>query len=230
LCHSTLRFPDGWRNACQQWYDLADNPEDCEYILCTEQTVELQRSSVPWEHFKKISNHDRRTAVTAFNAAGAVATGRVLITVADDWFPPPHWDTELLKVLPDLSAEAAVWISTGGNDSLMTFNIVTRPYYERYGRLFYPEYWGMFADNDFTEVARRDGVIVDAKQLMFPHRHPLYGKGTWDGTYAYQNAPEAYQHGSEVYEWLRAHNFADRVGPEHVEVRYPVNEVLVSAP
>jgi hypothetical protein len=232
LCHPTLRFPDGWRKACQEWYDLADNPEDCEYILCTEQTVELQRSNVPWKHFKKISNHNRHTAVTAFNTAGAVATGKVLITLADDWFPTPHWDTELLKLLPDLSAEAAVWVSTGGDNSIMTFNIVTRAYYERYNRMFYPEYWGMYADNDFTDVARRDGVIVDAKHLMFPHRHPLYGQGTWDGAYAYHNSSESYQHGAEVYAWRKAHNFEDRVGLDYVGLRPQVKneEHLVSAP
>lgn len=225
LCHATLRVADdGWRKACQTWHDQCDDPDDCEYVLCTEIQEELQRSSVPWSHFKLIDNGGRHTCVSAFNAAGAVATGRVLITVADDWFPPPHWDTELLKLLPDLSAEAAVWVSTGGADGIMTFDIVSRPYYARYGRFFYPEYWGMFADNDFTDVARRDGVIVDGKHLMFPHRHPLYGTGSWDSTYAHQNAPEAYEHGAEVYEWRKAHDFADRVGPNHVEVRDPVNE------
>jgi hypothetical protein len=220
LCHPTLRFPEGWRKACQEWFDLADNPEDCEYILCTEQTVELQRSSVPWKHFKKVSNHGRNTAVSAWNTSAEVSIGKFIITVADDFSPCPHWDTELLKVIPNLDEQWVVEVATGGDDSILTHQMLTRAYYQRYGRLFYPEYWGMFADNDFTDVARRDGVVINARQLMFQHHHPLYGTGQWDKTYNWQNRTASYEHGRQIYDWRKAHNFEDRVKAGWVETRF----------
>ena len=165
LIHATIRFPDGWMKACQEWFDQCEDPDDCEYILCTEHPVELQRSKVPWRHFKLVSNYGRHTACTAYNEAARASRGKVLVQISDDNSPCPRWDAELLKVIPDLNQDAAVWISTGGDDAIMTFSILTRPYYLRYGRMFYPEYWGMYADNDFTDVARRDGVIINARHI-----------------------------------------------------------------
>ena len=217
LIHATIRFPDGWMKACQEWFDQCEDPDDCEYILCTEEPVELQRSKVPWKHFKLVSNHGRHTACTAYNEAARASRGKVLVQISDDNSPCPRWDAELLKVIPDLNQDAAVWISTGGDDAIMTFSILTRPYYLRYGRMFYPEYWGMYADNDFTDVARRDGVIINARHIMFPHHHPLYGTGSWDKGYAHQNSDAAYKHGAAVYEWRRAHGFEDRIRGDSID-------------
>jgi len=217
LVHATIRFPDGWMKSCQEWYDQCEDPDDCEYILCTEGPVEIQRSKVPWKHFKLVNNQNRHTACTAYNTAARASLGKVLVQISDDNSPCPYWDRELLSVIPDLKADAAVWIATGGDDQIMTFSILTRSYYLKYGRMFYPEYWGMYADNDFTDVARRDGVIIQARHIMFPHNHPLYGKGQWDKGYAWQNREAAYKHGAAIYEWRRAHNFEDRIQGDSID-------------
>jgi hypothetical protein len=231
LCHCTIRLPDGWMKSCREWYDLADDPDDCEYILCTEEPVEIQRSKVPWKHFKQVSNHGRGTSTSAWNTAGRASKGSVLITVADDLSPCPHWDSEMLKAIPDLKGEYVVEVSMGSNP-LLTHSILTRAYYERYQRILYPEYWSMYPDDDFTAVARRDGVVIDARHLVFPHNHPNLGTGHWDKAYAWENRTEAHVHGAAVFEWRKAHNFEDRVKGDGLD-RDPVKtntEALVSAP
>ena len=51
-------------------------------------------------------------------------------------------------------------------------------------RRMFVELESMFADNDFCEHARQDGVVIDARHLMFPHRHWLFkaSDGEWAET------------------------------------------------
>ena len=228
LVHATIRLPDGWMKACQAWYDMAEDPDDCEYILCTEGPVDIQRSKVPWKHFKQVSNHGRGTSTSAWNTAARASKGSVLITVADDFFPCAKWDSELLKVIPDVKGEYVVEPEMGQNPKL-THSFLTRAYYRRYMRILYPEYRAMYADDDFGDVARRDGVLIEARHLVFEHRHPAHNTGVRDRAYARENAPENYEHGLVVYEWRKAHNFEDRVKGDGLECLKPVATQTASA-
>jgi GT2 family glycosyltransferase len=215
LCHPTLRLPDGWRKACQAWFDLADNPEDCEYILCTEEPVAVDPSTVPWKGFKQVSNEGRKTAASAWNTAGFAATGQFLITVADDFFPCPHWDSEIRKLVPDMEKACVLAPRMSSEDGFLYFSLLTRAAYERYGGwFFYPEYWGMYADNDFTAWARSQDIVIDTA-LEFRHLHPTLGTAGWDETYLWQQDPAAYERGKKIFEWRVANNFAVRT--EEVE-------------
>ena len=49
----------------------------------------------------------------------------------------------------------------------MVLQIMSRAYYSQRGYAMYPEYESMYADNDFTEHARHDGVVIDARHLVF---------------------------------------------------------------
>jgi hypothetical protein len=86
--------------------------------------------------------------------------------------------------------------------------ILTRKRYENQGFLFHPDFTGVFSDNYFTEKAKRDGVIVETKGLVFQHQHPFFNSDTFnpdvpvDETYAKQNSQQAYAYGKHVYERL----------------------------
>jgi precorrin-6B methylase 2 len=86
--------------------------------------------------------------------------------------------------------------------------------------VFYPAYESMCADNDFCEWARQDGVVINARHLMFPHRHPLYDDQggwrrpkdvDWDKAYQAQNRPEAYELGKTVWAWRRMVRFGKAI-------------------
>lgn len=204
LCHSTARVPSGWLPAAQKWFARCDRPESVEYVLVHDAGTEVVGDNPGFGSFAVRVNHKRRTAVDGWNCSAEKSTGQFLITVADDWFPCPHWDTELLKVIPDLAGQYVVEVSTGGDNGLLTFSLLTRPYYERYGYLFWHEYTGMLADNEFTDVAREDGVVIDARELFFQHRHPQYGTAPDDPVYRWQHRPEAFEVGLSVYARRRA--------------------------
>lgn len=220
LCHSTARLPDGWRKAEAAWFQKCDHPENVEYILGYDATAkEVPIFNGRWGHWGVVVNHDRQCAVDGWNATGRASTGKFLITVADDWFPCEHWDTELLKVIPNLDADYAVKVRTvtcadTNDDTLLLFSILTRSYYERLtthhghnGGFFYQCYMGMVADNDFTECVKSDGVLINATHLLFPHFHPAYGTAEMDDTYRWQQQSSRYETGYAIFEQRKANGF-----------------------
>jgi hypothetical protein len=167
------------------------------------------------------------------NAAAKASTGQVLVMVADDFFPPEHWDTLLLSVIPDLSGEYAVHVDAQDPwPWIMTHPILTRAYYERPGRggckpgaLFYHEYLSMGCDDDFTECATRDGVVVNAKRLKFEHRHPalkLVPMEDRDAVYQHEDSAEAWAVKERVIGKRRRNGYTD--GPD------PLKRLVVVTP
>ena len=117
------------------------------------------------------------------------------------------------------NSEFVIEVSTGTPDEhnrgIFVMPIVSQSRYERLGYLFYPEYESMFADNDLCSHARQDGVVIDARHLMFPHKHPLVtGDGsTWDEAYRVQNRPEAFEMGKRIFEARSRSGFKTRSEP-----------------
>ncbi len=217
LCHATARLPNGWRKAYDAWRDNADNWDACEYILCVDECdLPNLGGSIITHHageFRLVINQGPSTAVQAWNLAGKAATGRFLITAADDMFPPPHWDTLLLEACPSLDGEYVLEVKSGTSPAddewfrCMLHSFMTRPYYERIGNFFYPEYVGYYADVDFTEMARRDGVVVDARHLTFQHRHWIGTNVPQDEVYMRQASDVNTQIGMEILGRRRENGF-----------------------
>lgn len=207
LCHTTARLPDGWKKAEQTWYERCDRPETVEYLLGWDSNQNAPEADLyKWGSWKHVVNMARRCAVDGWNSTSRASTGKFLITVADDWFPCKHWDTEILKHIPDLDGQYVLDVNTGGNRGLLTFSMLTRSYYERLATdhgytegFFYPQYLGMVADDDFTACARMDGVVINAQRLFFQHFHPDYGTAPMDPTYQHQHRDQAFAVGNAVF-------------------------------
>jgi len=230
LLHVSAR-PDGWRAAFDAWTSRADNPGAVEYLLCVDKGGAFDNHSAGGTFsalgLRLIWNHGRPCVVDAWNTAAKASTGRVLVCVADDFFPPLHWDSLLLAAIPDLEEEYAVHVNAQDPwPWIMTHPILTRAYYERPGRggcpngeLFYPEYISVGSDDDFTLVAQRDGVIVDARaSLKFEHRHPLKKLGTVlpgdaDAVYCESNRAEAWRVKDRVLGKRARNGFTGGVDP-----------------
>ena len=141
-------------------------------------------------------------------------------------FPCERWDEELLKVyrqrvingLYDPHGEIFV-IETKSNtpvdeQGLMVVQIMSRARYESLGYALYPEYESMYADNDFTEQARKDGCVIDARHLVFEHRHPFFNTDIkHDMQYVHENDPKSYKLGEEILKRRRKEGFG-KLEPE----------------
>lgn len=219
LLHITRRLPDGWRPAWLDWSRKCVNGEAVEYILVTDDQdqqkgidTHLEEGCIPLD---LAVNQDRQCTVDAWNTAAAVSTGDILVVVADDWFPCDRWDEAILRAIPDVTKEVCVWpAGEKATAGLMICPILTRAYYERPGRgghpngeLFYPGYISVGNDDDFTEVAHRDGVIVHIPEV-FEHRHFSTGEVPNDEVYQWSNRAEAWARKDAVISRRRAENYS----------------------
>jgi hypothetical protein len=224
LLHITARLPDGWRAAWLDWSRKCANPSKVEYILVVDERdrmkgINVDPSPVLDEPGFQITvglNIGRPCTVDAWNTAARMAHGNILVVVADDWFPCDWWDDAIRRAIPDVTKEVCVWpAGEKATAGLMICPILTRAYYERPGRgghpngeLFYPEYISVGNDDDFTEVALRDGVVVRIPE-EFEHRHPSAGTGVpVDSVYNWTNRQECWDRKDEVIARRRSEGYA----------------------
>ncbi len=220
LLHATARVPDGWRTAHDEWMAEADDPSAIEYILCIDEQDKPKlpdEFGAPWvpgtEGIDIVycpTPNGPSGAAAAWNCAAKNASGKFLITVSDDWRPCKHWDTELKNVIPNFDGDYVVEVSVGGDADirrLLPFSMLTKARYDRFGYIFHPEYYGVLADDEFTAVARRDNVVIDARHLLMPHLHFIYGLSKIDLIYERQNSVKAFAIGHEVFNRRKAAGF-----------------------
>jgi hypothetical protein len=210
LCHTSAR-PAEWRAARDLWLSRAAHRGRVEHLICLDVGSPLGEG--PVEPSRLVWNDFRHDCVTGWNAAAGRSTGDVLIAMADDFEPPEGWDDELEAVIGDPSREVVVDVATGvrmtDNAELLALSIETRARYRRLGYLFYPMYRSMFCDDDFTEHAVADGVVVKARHLLFQHHHPVSGEVAWDEVYLKQNSPDRYAGGQSILLHRRQTGFSD---------------------
>lgn len=209
LCHSSAR-PDGWQKAAAAWLKKCDQPARVEYILSVDEGSPIAGMDAELPEFGKtciVINEERRCSVDGWNRAARASTGRFLINLADDLMPCEHWDTELLRAIPSLKQDVVLDIDTGGAPGLLPFSFLSRKYLDkltdRYGYqggFFYPGYRGMYCDTEFTDLARRDGVVINARHLYFEHQHPFFKKAPMDAIYERQNSKDEYAYGKAIYD------------------------------
>jgi hypothetical protein len=123
--------------------------------------------------------------------------------ITDDWMPPRNWDVELENRM-DTSKAQVLAVSDGHRtDDLLCMAILTRKRLIEQGYLFHPDFLGVYSDNWFTRQAYKDGVVVEAKDVIFTHNHPAFNESVEiDQTYALQNSDAAYLYGKEIFERL----------------------------
>jgi hypothetical protein len=223
LLHPTARvkrskaFPRGWRDACEAWWRACDHPENVEYILAVHESRwdEYWDEDARWDEVFPlfgqrliVQNTLRDCVVDQTNRAALASTGQLLCGVADDYYPPDHWDTLLLEAIADLSKPYHLLCSSGASPErdreLMIAGAITRPIYERRGYLLDPDFESMFADNWLAWLTRKEAQeglleIIERLDIQFDHRHPIFGKGEMDEVYALQNRETAYRTGASLF-------------------------------
>jgi hypothetical protein len=191
LLHATARLPGGWLPAMTAFLARAREPMDVEYVLAVneDQDFALSPDQVAGWRRAMLVRQGVCSPVSGYNLAARESRGDILLQIADDYFPPMHWDAAIREAIPDATADVVLDVdNSDGVARLLPFSILTRKYYDRYGYVFYPGYHGLFADNEFTEQARRDRVIRTARHIVFEHLHPDRGTAPMDEIYARQKS------------------------------------------
>ena len=214
ICHTTAR-PAEWRAAYNAWISAAKHPERVEYVLVADQRWGFTELPKLRKQDKTAWNTDRMCLVGGANVACAQATGQVLIISADDMFPPKDWDEKLLEIIPDLDADFVIRTASGtpaDERGLIVLQILSRARYKKLGYGLHPAYDSMYSDDDFTQHALHDGVVIEARHLLFEHRHPVYNKSVkWDEVYRHENKEQAYAKGHAILQQRILSNFESNV-------------------
>ncbi len=211
IMHPTARvtneFEHPWWKAAARALETCDDPQQLEYIIVVHHTrivkfwayfkwVEICNPVSWFGRFTVVTNYGRDCVVDQSNAGMEAASGEIFIGNQDDMRFPEHWDTEILKLIPDTSQKIAIKARTDGNrrDLLTIPAIVTRPLMIEAGAVS-SEYESMYSDDDWTKRVRWCGKVIQAPHLYFEHLHPVNDKGAMDDVYRQENADEAYKSG-----------------------------------
>jgi tetratricopeptide (TPR) repeat protein len=199
LVHATRGRVKRATQARALWLSRSKYPERIEHIFAIDADDE---PSQMLQRFRSVVCGGMGGCVEAWNKAALAAHGEIIVQLSDDWIPPRNWDIEIEKRL-DISKPQVLEISDGyREDALLCMAILTKERLRQQGHLFHPDFIGVFSDTWFTHCAKRDGVLIDAKELVFKHEHPAFGVGKMDETYSKQNSAIAYAHGKKVYDKL----------------------------
>ena len=194
LLHATRgRFQQA-AAARRKWLEKAANQDAIEHIfaLDADDAESLQYLTL----WRNVVVAPGGGPVRAWNEAAQISAGHVMIQLSDDWEPPMGWDQIILDRIGDTSKSAVLQIWDGyREDQLLCMAILTRARYIEQGYLFHPDFFSMYSDNWFSHCAFRDNVVIDARDVVFEHLHPAFGKGEMDATYARSNDSTHYKAG-----------------------------------
>lgn len=103
----------------------------------------------------------------------------ILLLSSDDMFPQVKGYDQIIidefeKHFPD--TDGCIWFNDGHcKEILNTLPILGRKYFERFGYVYHPSYTSLWADNEFTDVAKNLSKIKYNSQVIIRHEHPDWG-------------------------------------------------------
>ena len=199
LLHATLNRTTQANAARAKWLELAQSPADIEHIFAVDpddQTwTELDQSSQIFTTCRP-----NMGCVAAWNLAALASSGDIMIQMSDDWTPPLFWDRIILSRMDTMQSQVLAISDGHRTDHLLCMAIITRQRYREQGyTMFHPRYRGVFSDDHLTAMAYGQGRVIEARDVVFVHDHPMWTGATPDDTYERQNAPERYRDGQRVF-------------------------------
>jgi hypothetical protein len=204
LLHATRGTPDRANATRESWLSRAYDRSMIEHFWAI-QAGDTTSTALDPDSIVAVTDDPpawASSSVANWNAAAALATGDLLVVIADDLTPPIGWDETLRVFLGNpntASTQFCVYVPDQlSNDGLLRHPIMSRALYQRRGYIFDPEYYGVFCDNDLTTWCQFNRVPVyriDPQRLQFYHDHDMTGNSVT----ALQNRKEAYDWGYAIY-------------------------------
>lgn len=181
-----------------QWLSLADDPLSIEWLFMVDH--DDPENYVPHGGIRC----NPGGIINAWNQGAKMAVGRIIVQMSDDWSPPRHWDTLISTAMGATNEEKVLAVSDGHRqDKLLCMAILTQSRLWKQGHLFHPDYQesdGIYSDNEFTERAYADGVVIEAKHIVLNHENPMFTGGKQDEHFKNHNKPANYEKGKAIYE------------------------------
>jgi len=211
LVHASRGRPDQAGAVVREWRNAATGEHEVEHLLSVDEddATQGEYAAQARELGVVLVVGPNKTLVQAANRAAERAQGDILVVVSDDFGCPPEWDADLAAIFGE-RLDLAVLVDDGLGARIMTLPILGRELYRQLGYVYHPAYHGQFVDEDLTETARALGVLVEARQLLFPHRHFSAGHARLDATYMRHNQPRSWWNGWMIFEQRKLWGFGVR--------------------
>jgi glycosyltransferase involved in cell wall biosynthesis len=205
IIHATRGRPQiAWQRRWQ-WLCLAEKPLEIEWLFMVDEDEKTDYT--PHQAIRV----NPGGIVNAWNAGAKIAKGEIIIQMSDDWTPPRHWDALISNAIGDTKAEKVLAVSDGlRTDKLLCMAILTKDRLKKQGHMFHPEYQesdGIYGDNEHTDRAYQDQVVIEARHIQFKHENPMFAGGNPDEQLKNHNKPEFYEKGKAIYEKRKANNW-----------------------
>lgn len=183
LIHISRQRPQMAFDCFNEWITKCSDSSQIQYILA------LDDDDPTLPEYKRLFEHDEssnlvlnisesRNGVAAMNSGATriADTIELLISVSDDIGCFENWDIELFKVLEgvdNFKEPKFIGVSDGlrAYGIVLVYYIANRAYYDKFKYMLYPEYDGVFSDNDMHCVAHALGCVINASHLTFQHKH-----------------------------------------------------------
>ena len=111
----------------------------------------------------------------------------ILVNVSDDQiFTKKDFDKDIVQSFASVTGEAYTQYDWDRfihfpdwyvNDKLPTMAIMGRPYYNRFGYVYHPDYISLWCDNEQMDVAKSMGKYFYVDNHIFRHEHPANVRG-----------------------------------------------------
>ncbi len=106
----------------------------------------------------------------------------ILVLASDDMIcQAKGWDTilrmEMATHFPDTDGTLFHWDGDpatrkhNNGNGLCTMCILGRKYFDRFGYIYHPEYWSLWCDNEYTDVAQQLNKMYFSESVLFKHDH-----------------------------------------------------------
>jgi hypothetical protein len=186
LIHATRWRPTQALQARASWLQKAKFPQRVEHWFAFDEDDEVSGQALGG--YPHVRVNPGGSSVAAWNAG-------------DDGEPQEHWDKLIVSCLGDLQKPKVLAISDGHRkDPLLCMAILNRARYVQQGWMFAPDYISLWSDNEFTFRAYQDAVVMEARDVVFHHHHPVHDATIpVDATYQHGNRREANEKGKQIY-------------------------------
>ena len=132
----------------------------------------------------------------------------IVILISDDMIPTNDgFDdiiaTDMQEHFPDLSGCLHYWDQyRPKEDPVMTWTVMGRQFYERYGCLYHPDYIAQWCDNELSEVAESWGKLARCDAEIVKHQWMKHGTDP-----SYQRGHDTFATDKATYDRRKAAGF-----------------------
>lgn len=164
--YPTRNRRDWFKETLATYYDMMSPECDFEFVITLDNDDSSMNDNAVREYLNSIKNlsyvyGDSKTKIEACNAdINYLREWDIVVLVSDDMIPVvKDFDKIIVELMtkhfPDTFGALHFNDGLYGKDRTITYSILGRKLYERFGYIYHPAYRSFYCDNEFTDVVRK---------------------------------------------------------------------------